>query len=340
MIANINGGRNGLATVLGCVLPLLCSFPAAHSIAQAATSAPGGEVFARVGEKVITFQEYQAALAAGMRKKFYHARPPVDELSKFQREIGEQLVGRLLLLEEAKLRGIAPERAKIDASIAEYDQRYAASEQWRANREQVLRKLIEQLEHQSVLERLEASVRTAELPAEGEVRAYYEVNPGQFTEPEQLRISLILLKVTPSSPRAAWDEAAEEAKRLHQRLQKGADFAELARTHSSDPSAERGGDLGYVHRGMLPELIEKQVIDSLGPGTYSAPVTLLEGVAIVRLADRRPPQLRAYADVAKRAEELWLRDRGEKAWNQLIATLRAATVVQIDESRFLPAVSN
>jgi parvulin-like peptidyl-prolyl isomerase len=331
--------QRGLAAVLGCTL-LLSIGQTAQAIAQGPGREAGGDVFARVGEKVITFQEYQAALAAGMRKKYYHARPPVDELSKFQREIGEQLVARVLLLEEAARRGIQPERAKVESTVAGYEARYASSEQWRANREQALPQLVAQLERQSVLEQLESAVRAVNRPSDGEARAYYEANPAQFTEPDQVRISLILLKVAPSAPRAAWDEAAGEAQRLHQRLQKGADFAELARIHSADPSAERGGDLGYVHRGMLPELIEKQVIDSLRTGAISTPVTLLEGVAIVRLEDRKPPRLRAYADVAKRAAELWQRERGEQAWNRLIADLRAAALVQVDESRVLPAVGN
>lgn len=332
-------GRKTVGAVLGCSL-LLFIYPVAQAGAQAAAPAVGGEVFARVGEKVITFQEYQAALAAGVRQKFYHGKPPVAELSQFQREIGAQLVNKLLLLDEAKRRGIAPDRAKVDATVAGYDKRYGSSEQWRANREQVLPRLIEQLERQSVLERLEADVRAVQRPSANDVQAYFEANPAQFTEPEQVRISLILLKVAPSSPRTAWDEAAEEAKRLHQRLEKGADFAELARLRSADPSAERGGDLGYVHRGMLPELIEKQIIDSLQPGAFSAPVMLLEGVAIVRLVDRKPARLRALADVARRAEELWLREQGENAWKRLIDVLRAATLVQVDESRLLPATGN
>lgn len=339
MIAGRSERRTAVTAALGCSL-LLPLYPAAQTIAQTTGATPGGEVFARVGEKVITFHEYQAALAAGMRQKFYHARPPVAELSRFQREVGEKLVDKALLLEEAKRRGIEPDRARIEETIAGYERRYASSEQWRAKRDKALPQLVEQLERESVLERLEAGVRAVDRPPESEARAYYDANPGLFNEPEQIRLSLILLKVAPSSPRTAWDEAADEAKRLHQRLQKGADFAELARMHSADPSAERGGDLGYVHRGMLPEMIEKQVIDSLKQGTFSQPVMLLEGVAIVRLEDRKPARLRAFADMAKRAEELWQHDQGEKAWKRLIAGLRAATIVQIDESRFLPAAGN
>jgi parvulin-like peptidyl-prolyl isomerase len=316
-------------------MALALSLHATAALGQA-PPAPGGEVFAVVGQKVIGFAEYQAALAAGMRQKYYHAKPPEDEVAKFQREVGDQLVNQVLLYEEAKRRGIEADRAKVQETVAGYETRYKDSEQWRATRERLLPGLVERLERQSVLERLEAAVKAAAPRREESVRAYYDGHREQFTEPEQFRVSLILLKVDPSSPRSAWDKAAEEAGRLHERLRKGADFAELARMHSADPSAARGGDLGYVHRGMLPEPIQKQVIDSLKPGVASLPVVLLEGLAIVRLEDRRPPMLRAYPDVRQRAEELLAREQGEQAWQRLIAGLRARTRIVFDESRYLP----
>lgn len=312
-------------------------FPVAF--AQAAAKVPGGDVFAVVGEQVVTFGEYQNALASGMREKYYHAKPPEAEVAKFQREVGDQLVNRVLLLDEAKRRGIEPDRRKIDEAVAGYDQRYKASEQWRTNREKMLPGLIAHLERQSVLERFEKQIRSAGQPREEQLRAYYDAHRELFTEPEQVRLSLILLKVDPSSPRMAWEKAAEEADRIHQRLRKGVDFAELARMHSGDASAAKGGDLGYVHRGVLPDLIQQQVIDTLKPGALSAPVTLLEGVAIVRLEGRKLPQLRAFDDVRKRAGELWQREQGDLAWKTLVAELRRKTAVRVDQTRFLPLSS-
>lgn len=321
------------STALAAFSAMLLLGPAAPSWAQAA---PGGEVFAVVGGKAIPFAEYQSAFASGMRQKYYHAKPPEAEVARFQREIGDQLVNQLLLQQEAKQRGIEPDRAKVKETVADYERRYKDSEQWRANRERLLPGLIERLERQSLLERLEQTVRTRPAPSEDAVRAYYATHPERFTEPEQLRLSLIMLKVDPSSPRVVWEKAGEEAERLHHRLGKGANFGELARLHSADASAANGGDLGYVHRGILPEVIQKQVIDTLKPGTFSAPTVLLEGVAIVRLEDRRPAKLRSFEDVRNRAADLLAREQSEGAWQRLITELRKRTRIQIDESRFLP----
>jgi parvulin-like peptidyl-prolyl isomerase len=328
----IESNRSGAAAFAAIALALALA-PSLPSWAQAA---PGGEVFAVVGEKTISFPEYQSAFASGMREKYYHAKPPEAEVAKFQREVGDKLVNQVLLYDEARRRGVEPDRAKVDDTIAGYDRRYKDSEQWRANRDQLLPGLRERLERQSLLERLERAVRAAPVPSEAAVRSYYAAHPEQFTEPEQVRLSLILLKVDPSAPRMTWEKAREEADRLYERLQKGADFGELARMHSSDASSGNGGDLGYVHRGVLPEVIQKQVIDTLKPGVAAAPVVLLEGVAIVRLDGQRPARLRAFEDVRVRAAELWAREQSDGAWQRLIAELRARTRIQFDESRFLP----
>jgi parvulin-like peptidyl-prolyl isomerase len=87
---------------------------------------------------------------------------------------------------------------------------------------------------------------------------------------------------------------------------------------------------------VLPEPIQKQVVDTLKPGVASAPVVLLEGVAIVRLDGRQPARLRTFEDVRVRAAELWAREQGDSAWQRLITELRARTRIQFDESRFLP----
>jgi len=298
----------------------------------AAAAASGVEPFALVGDSVISREEYEAAAAAGVRQKFYHARPPEAELASFRREVGERLIERALLVAEAKRRGIVPERAKIDEELGQYERRYASSAHWRANREKLLPPLVEQLERRSVLEQLERAVRAVPAADEKQARAYYAAHKEQFTEPERVRLSIIVLRVDPSSPRAAWEQAREEAGRLHRRLQAGADFAELARMHSADGSAANGGDLGYVHKGMLPEVFHAAVLDKLRPGELSEPLRLLEGFALVRMEDRKPARLRGFEDVSRRAAELAQRSRAEAAWKALVSGLRGREKVRVDES--------
>ncbi len=325
-----------LAAALGVVAPAAAAAPAkADPPAPAASTAQPNAVFARVGKTTIALADYQRALSVAMRNKYYHAKPPEDEIARFQREVGDDVVNRVLLLAEARRRGLKPDAAKIAATVAGYEAQYKASANWQANRDKMLAAVVPQLERESLLEQLLRQVRDVPEPSEALARAYYEQHKDLFVEPEQVRLSLILLRVDPSSPVAQWRSAEDEGRQLHAKLLAGASFAELARLHSGDKSAPRGGQLETMHRGQLAEAVHK-VIDPLAVGALSEPVRLLEGVAILRVDERKAEQQRAFDDVRARATDLWQRAEGDARWQALLAGLRRATPVRIDESHYAP----
>ncbi|MDH3354178.1 MAG: peptidylprolyl isomerase [Chromatiales bacterium] len=51
----------------------------------------------------------------------------------------------------------------------------------------------------------------------------------------------------------------EEAEKLKQQLNKGADFATLAKKHSTCPSAKKGGDLGEFAPGQMVKAFDQVV---------------------------------------------------------------------------------
>ncbi len=324
-------GRAALA-VAALLGACLCTAQTAPARVE---GAPAAGVFATVGETVISAADYQRALAVAMRNKFYHAKPPEAELAKFQREVGDDIVNRTLLLAEARRRGIEPDRAAIDATLAGYDAQYGTSANWQANRARMLAAVRPRLEDENRLEQLGRQVKTVPAPAEAQLRAYYEQNPALFVEPEQVRLSVILLKVDPSAAQAVWDSAHAEGRRLHDKLRGGADFAELAKLHSGDRSAAQGGRMEYTHRGMLPEALHG-VVDALQPGQLAAPVQVLEGVLVLRLDDRRAARQRGFDEVGSRAAELWQRDEAKLRWERLVAELRRATPIHIDPTHYAP----
>ncbi len=338
-----------IGLLLGAALLVLPGWVTAQAAraAQAAPAAPAAQPspaalaadalpFARVGEQVLTRGDYRRALGVAMRQKYYHAQPPEAEVAAFQREIGQALVDRVLLLAEARRQGLTPDAARVETQLAPQAQRLSQAPGLDAvHRERMLGAWRAQFEGDSLIDRLQARTRQIDPPDEATLAAWHASRRELFTEPEQVRLSVILLKVEPSSKQAVWDAAHAEARTLHARLLGGADFAETARLQSADASAANGGALDYIHRGMLPEALHG-VVDGLQPGRLSAPVQVLEGVALIRLEDRRAARERPLAEVRARAVDLWLRDQGEARWRALIERLRAATPVQIDESVYAP----
>ncbi|MDH5748519.1 MAG: peptidylprolyl isomerase [Rhodospirillales bacterium] len=94
-----------------------------------------------------------------------------------------------------------------------------------------------------------------------------------------------------------------QAKKVIEELNAGADFATLAKTKSTGPSASRGGDLGYFAEGeMVPEFSKSAF--SLKPGTHTmAPVKTQFGWHVIKVEDRKPAQPKSFQDMENSLRE-------------------------------------
>ncbi len=322
-------------------LPSLWAY-AADPPAVAATEASGQateEYFAIVGEEVVPVSEYAARLRLNSRNRFYHGKVPEEEVAKFKQEIADQVVDRVLLLQEAARLKIQPDKETVDTRLAQIETSRSKDQDWLNNKERLIPKIRKQLEDDSVLDSLEKKIRDVPKPKRADVKRFYESSPDKFTAPEQIKVSIIMLRVDPSAPSNLWDAAFEEASTLVAKLRGGADFAELARIHSGDDSAINGGDMGYIHKGMLA-VPAQNVLDLMSPNDISEPVVLLQGVAVFRLDDRVKAKLNPFDKVKDRVESLLQRDQGDKAWRGLAQELRKKTKIEVNASLFKPGGGN
>lgn len=104
----------------------------------------------------------------------------------------------------------------------------------------------------------------------------------KIDNPGQKQVAHIIVRI--GDRYSAKDTAQAEAKieELHQMLQDGADFAELARQHSDDPgSARNGGNLGTNR--LLPEMEAWKL--KLGEGEVSEPFTTRFGWHILKVTE-------------------------------------------------------
>jgi peptidyl-prolyl cis-trans isomerase SurA len=73
---------------------------------------------------------------------------------------------------------------------------------------------------------------------------------------------------------------------LKERIENSADFAELAKLHSDDLSANRGGDLNWLNPGdTVPEF--ERTMDALKPNEVSGPVQSPFGWHLIQVLERR-----------------------------------------------------
>lgn len=76
------------------------------------------------------------------------------------------------------------------------------------------------------------------------------------------------------------------ARELVKKAKQGADFAALAREHSTCPSKSSGGDLGWFGPGQMVAPFEKAV-RSLGVGSISDPVQTQFGYHVIKVTGKK-----------------------------------------------------
>lgn len=132
-----------------------------------------------------------------------------------------------------------------------------------------------------------------------QIERSYNDNIQQYSTPEQVRASHILLK-TEGKDDAAVKKQAED---LLAQIKKGANFEELAKKNSQDEaSAAKGGDLDFFNKGqMVPEF--DKVAFSLQPGQLSDLVKTSYGYHIIKVTDKRPASQKTLAEVRTQIED-------------------------------------
>jgi peptidyl-prolyl cis-trans isomerase C len=129
-------------------------------------------------------------------------------------------------------------------------------------------------------------------------------------------------------------ESEDEAKAVREELDKGADFAELAKTKSKDPSAAaEGGDLGFFSKEqMVPEFAEAAF--KLDKGQTSEPVKSPFGWHIIRVEEKRTKPLPDFEQVKPQLETFVVR----KAQSEYLAKLREGVKIErLDKPAAAPA---
>jgi peptidyl-prolyl cis-trans isomerase D len=203
-----------------------------------------------------------------------------------------------------------------------------------------------------------------EPPSEEEIRAYYENNPARFESPERVKLSYIVLDadalgsedVTDEALRAAYEQRLAElttpqerairhilltvpadandaeaeavkarAATLKDEIQAGADFAAIAAEHSEDPgSADQGGDLGLVSRGIMDPAFEQAAFD-LEPGVVSDPVRSRFGYHLIEVTDIEGGEPKPFEDVREELVRELSRGDAEATYFELAEQLANLT---------------
>lgn len=167
--------------------------------------------------------------------------------------------------------------------------------------------------------------------SEDEVRKYYDDNPDQFSQPEQLEVRHILFFAgdgTNGAPEGHSDaEARQMADDVIAQLKEGKNFAELAREKSEDTGTkEEGGLYTATETGTVTEFYT--AASALAEGEYTAePVKTDYGYHIIKLEKVVPAAQQPFAEVKEALATQLLDQAKQEKFNQFMQEARDKAVI-------------
>ncbi|MGA2431398.1 MAG: peptidylprolyl isomerase [Candidatus Acidiferrum sp.] len=251
-------------------------------------------------------------------EKYYRTRvnpegqePSQEEALSLKLNVLDELINNEILLERAKKLNLEASDGEVEDKFTELKSPYTEDEFQRQLKERnvSVSDLKNDLRRQlSITKLLNREVVAKISITDQDVTDFYNANKAQFNVAEpQYRIAQIVVtpRKEPQIRNRKNDDATNEAeaqrkvKMLMDRLNSGADFAQLAMDYSEDMnSAATGGDLGYVPESALNQSdpMLKKMVMGMKPGQVSPPLSLKDGYRILKLVTRESPGQRNISD--------------------------------------------
>jgi peptidyl-prolyl cis-trans isomerase SurA len=172
-----------------------------------------------------------------------------------------------------------------------------------------------------------------------EIQRFYQAHKADFDQPEQVRLSELLVPTASSAPQidksaplevdpAKLAEAKAAADDAYAKLKAGAKFEELSKTISSAPTAQEGGDLGTFKRGMLAKELEDKTF-ALKEGQFTEPIRTKQGYIILKVIEHVLPGAAQYKQIQPQVEEAAYMERMQPAMRQYLTTLREQAAIDV-----------
>ena len=158
-----------------------------------------------------------------------------------------------------------------------------------------------------------------------DLQRYYNQHRDEYRVPDEVDLRLIQVRTPSPGPdgkvdQKAVDAARQKAEGILKKLKAGANFADLAKKESDDPSKEKGGELGWIGRGRIPD-IEEQIF-ALNKGQTSEVLRSALGFNIVRVEDKRTAHVQTLDEVKSAIEPVVRQEKAARATETLANDVR------------------
>lgn len=296
-------------------------------------------MIAKVNGTVIVAEDVEAEVKAILSQSQQEVPPEQLQqmLPGIKQQAVESIINRNLLYEEVEKNNISVAPERVAEEIQNIASRFPSQDAF----EEQLKTAgfsIEQMEKELELQyKVDTLIRnhinTKEIKVtDDEVLKFYESNPDSFQTPEQIRASHILLKTEPTDSQDIKTQKRLELAGILGRIEKGADFAQMAESHSDCPSKQKGGDLGHFGRGSMVKPFEDAAFE-LKPGELSDIVETQFGYHLIKLEEKSEAKTAQFDEVKSEITNHLIATQEQKEFQGFIMELRKEATIEYAEKQ-------
>jgi peptidyl-prolyl cis-trans isomerase SurA len=309
------------------------------------------EIICRVNNEIITRTEY--IRSRDQLKQEVQQQDPANADRAFaekQRDVLRDLIDQQLLLQKGKDLGITGDTELIkrldemrkQMNLSSMEELEKAAEAQGASYEDFKQNLRNQIVTQRVIGQ---EVGSHLAMNKDDVKKFYDQHRAEMEQPEEVRLSEILIAPkTPAKPAASADAKPEppseaeteaalaaaqaKAQDLLDQIHKGAKFADLAKKSSDGPSAQDGGDLRSFKRGALSKELEDKVF-ALKAREVTDVVRTKQGYVILQVTEHQMAGIPPLKEVEPRIQDALYMQKLQPALRAFLTTLREEAFIDV-----------
>jgi peptidyl-prolyl cis-trans isomerase C len=257
---------------------------------------------------------------------------PAEQQAALDKQALEQLVSAELLYQAAGKLEVKDLDKKIDDKLAQGKARFKDAQDFQnaiKDLEMNEKDLREYTRRDLLISNfVESTLMAKAVVSEEDAKKFYDQNQDKFKRDESVKASHILIGVDAAAPADDKKKAREKADKLRKELAGGADFAALAKSNSTCPSAQQGGDLGFFNKGQMVAPFEKAAY-ALKQGEVSDVVETQFGYHIIKLTDRKPAEVVAFKEARGKIEEYLKGQKINAAVGAYIAEAKKSAKIEL-----------
>jgi peptidyl-prolyl cis-trans isomerase SurA len=311
------------------------------------------EIIARVNNQIVTRTEYIHSRDQLKQEIQQQDAANADRIfAEKQRDVLRDLIDQQLLLEKAKDLGITGDTELIkrldemrkQMNLESMEDLEKAAQGQGVSYEEFKQNLRNQIVTQRVIGQEVGSHLSMNKEEE---QKFYNQHREELQQPEQVRLSELLIAPKPATPPAAGADskapaappsdaetaqadaqAKAKAEDLLAQLHKGASFEDLAKKYSDGPTAHDGGDLSYFKRGVLSKDLEDRVF-AMKAGEITDVIRTKQGYVVLKVTEHQMAGIPSLKEVEPRIQDALYMQKLQPALRVYLTKLREDAFIDI-----------